>query len=81
MDASRTQQYHVVEFLSAQNNGLTKVVCIPGSWIRWEDTECSTVLTAYPVEAPEITRERIKNYENPSKDWNSYLVQVKYSTG
>lgn len=81
MEARPSQFYHIVIHLPSQNKELIGMHCIPASWIRWEDKECSTVLVAYPDEPWEIIKERVRNYENPHEDWNMYLMKVIYSTG
>ncbi|CAD6243710.1 GSCOCT00013114001.2-RA-CDS [Cotesia congregata] len=79
MDESR-KHYHMVKFVPAKIMGGSEIHCIPTSWITWKDKESTTVLVAYPNEPWEVTRERIKNYENHGKDWTVYWAKIIYST-
>nr|AGO14427.1 BEN domain protein [Cotesia sesamiae Mombasa bracovirus] len=79
MDESQ-KCYYMVKFMSTKNMEGSEVHCVPVSWIVWEDSESSTVLVAYPNEPWEVTKERVKNYENREKDWLFCLAKIMYRT-
>lgn len=81
MDKMPKRKYHIVQFLGLPEKSRSLAYTVPASWIRGEIESSETVLLAYPKESWEITRERVKNYEDPGKDWESNLAQIKYSAG
>ncbi|KAG8039457.1 hypothetical protein G9C98_008100 [Cotesia typhae] len=77
MDESQ-KCYYMVKFMPSKNMEGSEVHYVPVSWIVWEDSESSTVLVAYPNEPWEVTKERVKNYENREKDWFFCLAKIMY---
>ncbi|CAH2088164.1 unnamed protein product [Euphydryas editha] len=68
------------EQFPAKIMGGSEVHCIPTSWIILKD-DSTIVLVAYPDEPWEVSKERMKNYENREKNWTMYLAKIMYSTG
>ncbi|KAI8434760.1 hypothetical protein MSG28_003280 [Choristoneura fumiferana] len=81
MDKIKTCGYCVIEVLDPPYTDFERYISVPSSWVSLQKTPSGdAAVVKFPIEHLSDTKKRIRKREECSADWNTFKVNIIYTT-